>query len=533
MSTARVAIVGAGAAGIAAAVELMTAGMEVVVFEQRPARVGGVWIHEQGGAMYCGLRTNLPKEVMGYIGHPYDTSLPSFVGHATVADYLEDYSRAQSVDAVIQYSHSVTAARPVERSIRAEVESMGQLQRKLGREFLPWHVTVLNTATSDERIERFDALVVCNGHFAIPDSPTYPGLCAWPGRVLHSVEYDDPADFAGQTVLVVGSGPSGTDIAWELRGTAMHVAISQRSLAAEGAASLPPEPPASGRATLSRYPAISTFHGDGKWAVRQKCWSLFSFSVHNAACACVRIGTVEFVGGSTLAAVDAVIMCTGYLYTAPAIQLPSSVPDLPLPTEAVEAGESVDGSTVIGSAGRMVNWLWRHFLHVHVPSLSFIGLPYGIIPCQLIQAQVLWLVALYSGALQVPPKGTLVSDVAAHYASIAAVGGWPRHVHRLGDGQWVYNRELLCEALATQPERQAMYLQWLDTNHAIYEDVGKHRAGGGPGGADTYRGREYSVDRETGEWIGAWGKETLVSTGSTDAAMTGTKLKSQSKVPAL
>ena len=187
----RVAIVGAGAAGIVAAVELRRAGMQVVVFEQRAAGVGGVWKHEQGGAMYRGLRTNLPKEVMAFVGHPYDASLPSFVGHADVAQYLERYAQAHSVDAAIRYSHEVVAARAVERSADAAAGAEGArnaLQRRLGQQFLPWLVTVADTATHTERVEQFDALVVCNGHFSTPYSPQYPGLDRWPGRALHSIE---------------------------------------------------------------------------------------------------------------------------------------------------------------------------------------------------------------------------------------------------------------------------------------------------------------------------------------------------------
>lgn len=79
-----------------------------------------------------------------------------------------------------------------------------------------------------------------------------------------------------------------------------------------------------------------------------------------------------------------------------------------------------------------------------------------------------------------------MADVVAHYTRVAESGAWPRHAHRLGAGQWEYNRELLREALATRPEQRARFLTWLETNHAIYEDVGAHRSGGRPGGADKH-----------------------------------------------
>ena len=96
--------------------------------------------------------------------------------------------------------------------------------------------------------------------------------------------------------------------------------------------------------------------------------------------------------------------------------------------------------------------------------------------------------------LPLPAKDTLVADVVAHYTRVAESGAWPRHAHRLGAGQWEYNRELLREALATRPEQRARFLTWLETNHAIYEDVGAHRSGGRPGGADKHLLRHIDLD---------------------------------------
>ena len=477
---ARVAVVGAGAAGLVCAQVLRAAGMDVVVFERRAASVGGVWVHENGGAMYRNLRTNLPKEIMSYIGHPYDAALPSFVGHQDVARYLQSYSRDHGLEQHVQYSSDVIAARTV------ETEGTGNpLQARLGQHFLPWAVTVAESVTRAERTEQFDALLVCNGHFELPDSPSWPGLAEWPGRVLHAVDYDDPVELAGQSVLVVGTASSGTDIAWELTSVAKEVVVSQRSLDPEVALS-PAEPPAAGRAPLAVRPAIEAFHPDG---------------------------SVEFVGGCRVP-IDAVVVCTGYVYDVPFVQLPSSVPAVPTPTAAAAAGSGAaveateEGSSLVGGGGRRLSWLWRHFVHAFVPSLCCIGLPYGIVPCQLFHCQALWLAALYTGALQLPSEGSLVADVEQHYESVAEQpGGWPRHAHRMGNGQWDYNRTLAREALAADPEQQQLFLRWLDANEEMNADLGRRRPAT-PGAADTYRDTEYTVDRQTGEWsCRPWARE--------------------------
>ena len=71
---------GAGAAGLAAARELLVAGHRPVVFEQG-GNVGGVWAYSEvtedhplglgskhvHGSMYAGLRTNLPRCELGAV----------------------------------------------------------------------------------------------------------------------------------------------------------------------------------------------------------------------------------------------------------------------------------------------------------------------------------------------------------------------------------------------------------------------------------------------------------------------------------
>ena len=75
----KVAVIGAGAAGLVTARELTRAGHEVTVFEQGN-EVGGTWIYRpesepdplgQTGSrihssMYASMRTNLPRDVMAF-----------------------------------------------------------------------------------------------------------------------------------------------------------------------------------------------------------------------------------------------------------------------------------------------------------------------------------------------------------------------------------------------------------------------------------------------------------------------------------
>lgn len=59
-------------------------------------------------------------------------------------------------------------------------------------------------------------MIAASGSFDRPHRPQLPGLAGFGGVVLHAAEYDAPARFAGQRVVVVGAGSSAVQIAAEL-----------------------------------------------------------------------------------------------------------------------------------------------------------------------------------------------------------------------------------------------------------------------------------------------------------------------------
>ena len=84
----KVAVIGAGAAGLVTARELTRAGHEVTVFEQGN-EVGGTWIYRaesdpdslgQTGlhihsSMYAAMRPNLPRDVLAFFDYTFDSSV--------------------------------------------------------------------------------------------------------------------------------------------------------------------------------------------------------------------------------------------------------------------------------------------------------------------------------------------------------------------------------------------------------------------------------------------------------------------------
>lgn len=87
-----------------------------------------------------------------------------------------------------------------------------------------WQVIAEDLTTKTAHTEYFDAVMVCNGHNALPRMPTdKPGMKEFVGIQIHSHDYRVPGPFKNMNVLIIGSGPSGTDISTDVAGVANQV----------------------------------------------------------------------------------------------------------------------------------------------------------------------------------------------------------------------------------------------------------------------------------------------------------------------
>jgi putative flavoprotein involved in K+ transport len=81
---------------------------------------------------------------------------------------------------------------------------------------------------SDRRV-RADQVVVATGPFQRPMTPALAGQLAPEVFQMHSTGYRQPRDIPAGTVLVVGGGNTGFQIAAELTGThAVHLSVGSR-----------------------------------------------------------------------------------------------------------------------------------------------------------------------------------------------------------------------------------------------------------------------------------------------------------------
>lgn len=135
-------------------------------------------IRDHNTPMYDGLESNLPHMLMQFSDKPFSQKTQLFPTRETVMSYLDDY--ANDIKSMIKLEHEVKYVKPI--TVGSKIE---------------WEVLV--KTSSRLRVEKFDAVVVANGHCASPLIPDIKGLEDWgrasPDSVHHSVSYKNPESF--------------------------------------------------------------------------------------------------------------------------------------------------------------------------------------------------------------------------------------------------------------------------------------------------------------------------------------------------
>ncbi len=193
LATWRAVVIGAGSAGLASAAELKRSGLAVTVLEAGD-RAGASWARR-----YRSLRLNTVRALSGLPGMPIDRRNGSWVPGPAFADYLRDYAQHHGLD------------------VRTGVRALG-LSRSAGG---GWRVQTSKTFVEAE------VVVVATGNAGAPKRPAWSE--AFSGPKLHACDYGAPADVSSESVLVVGSGNSATEIATELSTHVKSVWLSVRT----------------------------------------------------------------------------------------------------------------------------------------------------------------------------------------------------------------------------------------------------------------------------------------------------------------
>lgn len=409
----RTAIIGTGPCGLAllhAFEKARSDGAdigEVVCFEKQ-SDWGGLWnytwrtgLDENGdpvhGSMYRYLWSNGPKECLEFADYSFDehfgSPIPSFPPREVLYDYIVGRAKKSNVREAIRFD---TAVRGV--SFDADTQTFS--------------VTSESFADRALTTESFDYVVVATGHFSVPNVPEYPGFESFPGRILHSHDFRDAAEFTGRDLLILGSSYSAEDIALQtFKYRAKSVTIAYRNAPMgfgwpEG---------------ITEVPALQRI--DGR--------------------------TATFADDTTRD-VDAVILCTGYLHHFPFID-----PELRLTTA---------NTLYPGGLYKGVVWAAN-------PKLLYLGMQDQYYTFNMFDAQAFYARDVILGRAQLPDAETMAADIDHWLTKLEGVSGCMEQI----DFQTDYVRDLLALSDYTAFDLELVREHFITWEHDKDESITGYR----------------------------------------------------------
>ncbi len=350
----RIAVIGAGPSGTAALRAFQSAAAkgaeipEIVCFEKQDDW-GGLWnytwrtgLDEYGEPVHCSmyryLWSNGPKEGLEFADYTFEEHfgkpIASYPPREVLRDYIVGRIEKAGVRDWCRFRHAV---RWVSYDENSELFTVTAHDLKANRIYS----------------ETFDNVIVASGHFSTPNAPTFEGLTAFNGRVLHAHDFRDALEFRDKDILIIGTSYSAEDIGsqcWKY-----------------GCKSV----------TVSYRTAPMGF----KWPNNWKEVPLLQ-KVENKTC--------TFKDGST-AVVDAIILCTGYIH---------HFPFLPDELRLITANRLATAD------------LYKGVVWVDNPKLFYLGMQDQWYTFNMFDAQAWWVRDVILGRITLPEdRATMVADV--------------------------------------------------------------------------------------------------------------------------
>jgi cation diffusion facilitator CzcD-associated flavoprotein CzcO len=201
-----VIVAGAGLSGIGAAYRLKTecSLRTFAVLEARDA-IGGTWDLFR----YPGVRSDSDMFTLGYPFHPWRDAKAIADGPSILA-YVRETARKFELEPHIRFGHRVVEARWSSAHARWTVHvEAGGVRKQLRCRFL----------------------YLCCGYYdySAAYAPKLEGLERFKGRVVHPQWWPEGFDWAGQRVVVIGSGATAVTVVPAMAERAAHVTMLQRS----------------------------------------------------------------------------------------------------------------------------------------------------------------------------------------------------------------------------------------------------------------------------------------------------------------
>ncbi|WP_158545285.1 flavin-containing monooxygenase [Bremerella cremea] len=200
-----VLVIGAGPSGLVTLKTLRQLGIKATCVD-RGERIGGNWdIQSPFSSVYESTHLISSKGMTQFADFPMPDEYPEYPSHHQVLAYLNSYVERFDLG---QYIRKKIAVKRIEKCNDG------------------WNLTVSPSDGLSSMVEKYDAVVIANGHHAVPIMPEFVGQFS--GELLHAHDYKHHRQLQDRRVLVVGAGNSGCDIAVEAAIHGRLAAISMR-----------------------------------------------------------------------------------------------------------------------------------------------------------------------------------------------------------------------------------------------------------------------------------------------------------------
>jgi cation diffusion facilitator CzcD-associated flavoprotein CzcO len=197
----QVGIIGAGFAGLTAALRLKNSGRNSFVVFERAAEVGGTWRDN----VYPGCGCDVPSPLYSISFEPNPNWSKLFSLQPEIFDYMKNVVKKNELKPYIRYNIEIVEAKFIAQY------NYWQLTDRAGRQ-----TTV-------------QVLISAIGPLNRPNIPKIKGLERFKGTVFHSSNWNYDCDLTDKRVAVIGTGASAVQFVPQIAPKAKHLTLFQRT----------------------------------------------------------------------------------------------------------------------------------------------------------------------------------------------------------------------------------------------------------------------------------------------------------------
>jgi cation diffusion facilitator CzcD-associated flavoprotein CzcO len=197
----KIGIIGAGFAGLVAALRLRKNGIHSFVIFERSDDIGGTWRDN----IYPGCACDVASNLYSFADEPNPNWSHKYSGQEEIWNYMKDVVQRNNLQPHIRFNTDIKEARFIED------QAYWQVQDQNGN------------------ITRVKLLIAGLGPLNRPKLPDLPGLRVFKGKIMHSAEWDKNFDITNKNIAVVGTGASAVQVIPSIAPLVKTLTVFQRT----------------------------------------------------------------------------------------------------------------------------------------------------------------------------------------------------------------------------------------------------------------------------------------------------------------